>query len=191
MKLAEDRLAAVNIPFSRFPANLFTDRGKHRWIGMRGINASHLAVVETAKRECLSNVLIMEDDVIFRENFSDLWSRISPTLGTLSYDIFFGYNWWNTRGDMKSLRLARIKETVCTHFWAIQSRFYDTFIATVLANEALDKPACIDGIFTSQIAVMYSPTYNLVGQDEGISLVAEGSRKGVRWHADRHKPQWL
>jgi len=191
MRLAEQRLAAVGIPFERFSAKQFTEPANHRWLGTRGTNASHLGAVESAKRENLSNVLIMEDDVIFREDFNDHWPRIAPALGELGYDIFFGYNWWNTRGNARALRLRRLRETVCTHFWAIHSRFYDTFIATALANEASKRPACIDGIFTSSIAVMYAPTYNLVGQDEGVSLVSEPVHKKVRWCADRYKQSWL
>lgn len=191
MKLTKRRLDAVGIAFERFPARSFTEPGNYRWAGMRGIYASHLAIVQTAKSQNLSNVLIMEDDVIFRPRFRELWSEIVSKLDSLTYDIFFGYNWWNTQGNPKSLNILRIQTTLCTHFWVIHSRFYDAFIEIALANEAAKAPACIDGIFTAENSLLYAPTYNLVGQDEGISLVAEGMPKKIRWHADKHKHMWL
>jgi len=45
MTLATERLAKVGIPFQRFSARCFSDRGKHPCAGHRGANASHLAIV--------------------------------------------------------------------------------------------------------------------------------------------------
>lgn len=183
MELASKRLAKVGIPFERFSAKCFTDPGKHRWAGLRGTNASHLAVVQTAKEQKLGSVLIMEDDVIFREKFCEMWLQILPKLKNLNYDIFFGYNWRNKRGDPARIKILPLEKTLCTHFWAVRARFYDTFIETALMNESASRPSCIDNIFTSKIARICAPTYNLVGQDEGISLVAEGEAKKLRWSA--------
>lgn len=191
MRRTQERLDLVGIPFSRYPAVCFTDRGKFKSAGSRGNLITQLAIVQTAREKGLESVLIMEDDVVFREDFCELWSRIAPDLASREYDLFFAYNWWNQYGDRASLALRRIQQTVCSHFWAIHSRFYEGFISTVLANNTKRRPAAIDGIFTGDRAVLYSPTYNLVGQDEGVSLVAEGSCKPVRWHAKRHRPRWM
>jgi len=183
MTLATERLAKVGIPFQRFSARCFSDRGKHPCAGHRGANASHLAIVVEAKEQNLDSVLIMEDDVIFRENFCDLWSQILPALNHLKYDLFFGYNWRNRGGKPRNLRIVPIQKTLCVHFWAIHSSFFSRFITTALENEDTERPHCIDGIFTNKIARIFAPTYNLVGQDEGISLVMENVPKAIRWSA--------
>jgi hypothetical protein len=181
--LVHKRLADVGIEFERFPAICYTERGKHRWAGMRGANASHLAIVMEAQKQKLSNVLIIEDDVMFRERFHESWSKILPKLKSLKYDIFFGYNWLNRGGQLQDIDLVFIKNTPCVHFWAIQSEFYKTFIETALSNESSPQPQCIDRIFTSTNAVILAPTYNLVGQDQGISLVMENHAREARWSA--------
>ena len=183
MERTKGRLEKVGIPFQRFPAICFTDDGGHESAGERGNYCSHLAIVEAAQKEGLSSVLIMEDDVIFRDNFLYLWAQILPKLKLLNYDVFYGYNWWNKKGQAKSIDLAPIKSTVCTHFYAIHSRFYKKFIEITIANQKERRIRAIDGVFTTENAALFAPTYNLVGQDEGISLVKEGFAKKLRWSA--------
>ncbi|MGA2053333.1 MAG: hypothetical protein ABSH19_08480 [Opitutales bacterium] len=91
MAKATRRLFEAGIPFERFPAKCFTSRGNHKWPGMRGVNASHVAIVIEAERRGLNSVLIIEDDAIFRPNFRELWEKIRPQLQALDYDIFYGY----------------------------------------------------------------------------------------------------
>ena len=75
ISIPEKRLNDVGIPFELL-AKSFTDREKYRWHGMHGTNASSLRIVQAAKDRHISNVLIMEDDMISRVNFLVLWFRI-------------------------------------------------------------------------------------------------------------------
>lgn len=174
------RLQTVGIEFERFPALQFEGSGKRE--ALRGLNLSHLGVVREARRRKLESVLIMEDDAVFRPDFLKLWAIILPQLQTLEYDIFYGYDWHGARSSAADLRITAIESTYCAHFWAIHSRFYDSFIGTVELNEQKETPHAIDAIFTSRDARIYAPTYNLVGQDAGVSLITK-KMKPLRWSA--------
>jgi len=184
MKISK-RLAEINITFRRFSAKCFISKGNHKSAGMRGLNASHLAIVAEAKNRNFESVLIIEDDAIFRPNFIELWEKIQSELIDLKYDIFYGYNWANCGNNAKDIKITRIQHTLCTHFWAIRACFYEKFIAITESNETINLSRAIDQLFTSTVARIYAPTYNLVGQDAGISTVTEGSHLGVRWHYGR------
>jgi hypothetical protein len=183
MTLTSHRLAKVGIPFQRFPAKCFAERGNYRWAGMRGANASHLAIVQEAACQGLASVLIMEDDVIFRDNFCELWSKIVNKLATTDYDIFYGYNWRNKSRYCTDIDVIPIESTLCVHFWVIKSSFYNTFKEVTLKNDSTLRPKCIDTLFTNQLARIYAPTYNLVGQDQGISTVMGNGPRKLRWSA--------
>jgi GR25 family glycosyltransferase involved in LPS biosynthesis len=179
------RLNEMGISFERFRAICYTAKENHEWVGMRGVNASHLAIVIEAEHRSLENVLIIEDDAIFRPNFRELWQKIQPKLNSIDYDIFYGFNWRNRNPGFKYIDITEIRRTPCAHFWAIHSRFYRRFIDTIEANERLPVAKAVDQIFTSDIAKIYAPTYNLVGQDEGTSTTMGGALRGIRWHAMR------
>jgi hypothetical protein len=103
----------------------------------------------------------MDDDVIFRDSFLDLWKRILPQLRDVEYDIFYGYNWRNRGGRAENIDLAIISSTLCTHFYVVNSQFYATFIQIARANQNARKVHGIDGIFTSEIAALPSSSGGL------------------------------
>jgi GR25 family glycosyltransferase involved in LPS biosynthesis len=181
MAVLAPRLHNVGIEFERFQALQFEGSGKRE--ALRGANMSHLGVVREARRRKLENVLIMEDDAVFRPDFLKLWAIILPQLQTLDYDIFYGYSWHNTASSPAGLEItALIAGSYCAHFWAIHSCFYDSFIESVELNEQKETPLAIDTIFTHKKDRVYAPTYNLVGQDAGISLITK-KMKPLRWSA--------
>ena len=172
------RLGNVEIPFIRFSAKCFSDADGHQSAGERGNYASHLEIIETAQKEGLSNVLIMEDDVIFRDDFIDLWNQILPKFKDLEYDIFYGYNWRNKGGRADKIGLALIPSTLCTHFYVVHSRFYATFIQIARANQNTRRAHAIDGIITSKIAVLSGVQSSRKGFV--VSYCIEGKRESKR-----------
>jgi GR25 family glycosyltransferase involved in LPS biosynthesis len=179
MVLITQRLEGLGIEFERFQG--FEFNGTDYREALRGCNMSHSEVVREAQRRNLESVLIIEDDAVFRPDFLNLWSILLPQLQTLNYDILYGYDWSNRSTSVSGLRFTEIASTLCNHFWAIHSCFYDTFIETVVLNEQKETPAPMDTLFTNRIAEIYAPTYNLVGQDEGISGLVINERKPIRW----------
>jgi len=180
MGVLTPRLQAVGIEFERFQALQFEGSGKRE--AQRGDAFSHLEVVREARRRKLESVLIMEDDVVFRPDFLKLWAIILPQLQTLDYDIFYGYDWHSASTSAADLRITPIAGTFCSHFWAIHSCFYDTFIEAVELNDQKEAPLPVDTLFRSRKDRVYAPTYNLVGQDAGTSLITK-KFKPLRWSA--------
>jgi hypothetical protein len=180
MSLMARRLAKLGIDFERLAGIQFECA---TWrTAVRGCTMTHLEAVKIAQARNLESVLIMEDDAIFRPDFLMLWSILLPQLQNLSYDIFYGYDWRNNSTSASDLRIIPIESTLCNHFWAIHSRFYGSFIEACILNEQKDNPHPTDRIFTSQYARIYAPTYNLVGQDEGVSDIVN-KKKELRWSA--------
>lgn len=174
------RLHGLGIGFERLPGVEFESSVPRA--GARGCAMSHLGAVKEARDRGFESVLILEDDAIFRPDFPDLWSRLLPQMRGLDYDIFYGYDWDSRATSPSALGITPIAKTLCSHFWAIHSRFYDAFIETVSLNDRKEKRVSIDTLFSSGHARLYAPTYNLVGQDAGFSEV-RGLVKTARWSA--------
>lgn len=85
------------------------------------INCAHKQIVEWAKEECLSKVLIMEDDISFTDTKAfDYYLQNEPS----DYDIYLG-----------GIYLGIIKNGVVDaftgmHCYIVHERFYDTFLST-------------------------------------------------------------
>lgn len=173
------RLSALGIEFERFPGIRI---GHDKRQKLLGCNTTHLEIVKEAKRRNLESVLILEDDAIFRPDFLKLWSRLVPQLQKLEYDIFYGYEWHGKSTSSANITIVPVEHTYCAHFWAIHSRFYDSFIETVTLNNQREDFLAIDLIFTGKNARLYAPSYNLVGQDGGFSVLLE-EMKDLRWSA--------
>jgi GR25 family glycosyltransferase involved in LPS biosynthesis len=192
--LVDARLRAIGIVAERIPCKVPSEKGGFKSKGIRGCTESHEKAVKLAKERGYKNILIFEDDVIFRNNFLKLWEPLKARLSTLNYDLFYFYDWgrrdsrkrviinklfeWTKR--QQNIDIISIDSTLCNHAYAVNSPFYDKMLDIFAENEMIGK--VIDRLFDSTNARIYVPSYNLAGQDEGISRLT-GERKAVRWSA--------
>ena len=180
LTVALSRLRAVGIEAERVPAVVPAEQGPYETPGARGCIESHLLVTRLAQERGYASALVFEDDIVFRGNFLEQWALIESQVAQVSYDLFYFYDWFARAWKPWDLRVKSIDNTVCTHAYAIHSRFYDAAQRVYAENERVGLAA--DRIFNSSNARIYAPSYNLIGQESGHSTV-DGSTKQLRWSA--------
>ena len=181
-------LARAGIRAERLPAAVPTERGNYQSTGARGCAQSHERAVRLARKRSYRSVLIFEDDVILRRDFLGLWRRIEHEVAQLDYDLFFFYRWRVLAWSSRKLETVRIESTLCSHAYAVHSRFYDEALRHYGKSAEPGTPA--DQLFTSASARIYAPTFNLAGQAAGDSLIVP-ARKARRWSAYTDRLPWL
>ena len=118
----ENQLKLLNWNGKRFPAI------QHSF-GALGCSFSHLALLKYARRNKLSHILIMEDDVTFLEP-SVFLNSINKFLETHNdFDVLLLAG--NNMGDYKRIDNHCIKVTHCqtTTAYLVKSHYYDTLIS--------------------------------------------------------------
>lgn len=169
------RLEVEGIPFERFPAIVASggnDPVRAREIGCM---SSHFEVVRIARERKLENVLIFEDDVVFRPGFQAKWNDITENVRKIKFDLFYFYDWGGTKGSQLGPWLHPIVGTLCTHAYAVGSGYYDRFLqspVTMAIDQALYHATCSK----------WGVTPGLVGQDAGYSTIY-GKGRALRWSA--------
>lgn len=159
---------------------------KQSFIGAAGCMASHVNLWKTAKKNGYDNILIVEDDCIFRENLQQLFSqRISEVPNNWDLLYFGGvHKTCNGKYLPESvsdyvLKCARMITTTC---YAIKSSCYDLAIDTVLENEPVFH-AVVDGYLAAYIqpkcnAYAFAPPF--AWQRAGYSDI-QGGRRDYKW----------
>lgn len=181
MENTRAQLAAVGIPFERregiTACKLLPPKGANRL----GCLLTHLAIVREARRRRYGSVVVIEDDIVLRPQFLDLWADVSPSLRSLRYDLLYFYRWKKRVPEHRPLNLVAIDGTLCTHFYAVHSRFYDRYIHIVERQLANPRPKAIDLIFSSKAVRIFATSYNLVGQNAGPSRISLRPRPKIRF----------
>jgi hypothetical protein len=118
----ENQLKILNWNAKRFPAI------QHSF-GALGCSFSHLALLKYARRNKLSHILIMEDDVTFLEPsvFLNSLNKFLETHNDFDVLLLAG----NNMGDYKRIDNHCIKVTHCqtTTAYLVKSHYYDTLIS--------------------------------------------------------------
>jgi glycosyl transferase, family 25 len=164
-------LAPPKIQF--FQAIRPKDPGSFLSIGMRGCFLSHLAVLKLAREQNLSNVLIMEDDLLIPRSFKQKQHEIVSLLQQTEWNfVCFGHQENGDRHEPLDLRLPTIKKeeslaiyselgylptgdhATPTHFYGVNGRILDRLIAYL--EEVQHRPCNhpqggathLDGVYT-------------------------------------------
>ncbi len=127
---------------------------------------SHRSIIQIAKNKNLNNVLILEDDVIFKNNISDFISSSLNKLSTIDdWDIYYmSANIFDNPLRLVSENLLKIDGCYCIHAYAVNQRAYDRLLKY---NPETDIP--FDAYITVNSFNKYA-TYPLVcSQSDGIS----------------------
>lgn len=152
----ERELKEIGLDFSMaqvriFPAVRPAEALAFPSIGTLGCYLSHLEILRTARKEGLSNVLIMEDDLAISSRFNTLEKDVLNDLKSQNWDlVFLGYfpyhgfqlsdYYDDSHGQFVSASKL-LKETQYptqgTHFYAVNHTLYDALISFL--EELLSK----------------------------------------------------
>ena len=84
--------------------------------------------IDIARKEKWRNVVIMEDDIIFRKRFSKWWSEVESEVADYNWDILFLYRMQRIRVELGGpTRLIPIKQTMNTHCFVIREEWFSAY----------------------------------------------------------------
>lgn len=169
-------LSRIGVQYELFEAIMPTV-GTYKHATRVGCALSHMAVVKIAKDRGYKNVLVLEDDVIFRDNFIEMWNNLRPTFDTIDYDLFYFYDWTGDNAG-KPYQIVQGR-TYTTHCYALHSQFYDKFLATC---EEWCRDLAVDFIMAHAMkeCKKWITSPSLVGQREEMSMI-ENRVRTTRW----------
>jgi hypothetical protein len=177
MSDTREELKRCNISFERLNGVTVNSSGDFKKCGILGALSAHISAVKIAQERGYISTLIIEDDIILRPNFCDLWADTIPELHRLSYDLFFFYRWTLRPALVRPLGVMQIEKTVCTHFYAVHSKFYQLYINFAENQLKALRPKNIDEIFKAPEVNIWATSYNLAGQRSGQSNVTRSIRQ--------------
>ena len=97
-------------------------------IGYKGCLKSHQKCVEIAKLEKLDNILILEDDAIFTDNFNIIFENILKELTLIDWDLcFLGVKLENAPIKITN-NIYKLNNFYLAHAYLVNKKFFNTII---------------------------------------------------------------
>jgi GR25 family glycosyltransferase involved in LPS biosynthesis len=125
LRRVSDRLMALDVAFERFagvpPPDKVVEFGDRRInAAIHGCSASHASLLELVFQRGLDTALILEDDVVFRDDLREWMEPISRQLRDLDWGIFYcGLNLIEG-GRRVSANLGTVRLGYHTHAYAVR-----------------------------------------------------------------------
>jgi hypothetical protein len=156
---------------------------KHWGAGAEGCRRSHLGVLSEARDLGLNNVLILEDDAIFRKHsreaepvpydgFGNLLAGFMDDLPKNWDMLYLGGNHWRGKGHQIS-GMVHVINSLALHAYAVKNTVFQLLIDNAVKY---NKP--IDLIFAEDVhqhCNVYSSLPRIVGQESGESNITMSS----------------
>lgn len=145
--------------------------------GEIGCRTSHLNIIKKAKEEGLNNILILEDDFEFCDDFE---SKFKNYINQLPEDwqwIYFGGSHFEEPTKVTN-NIYRVNKTYTTHAYAIKSEIYDKLIETLEIFEPADvRLAALQKELNTYVTIPH-----LIYQRDGFSDIQNNnvSYEGIR-----------
>lgn len=165
-----DRLAHMTegcefagIDFERFEAATPDHQAAFKSPGSHGCFMSHVGVWKAALAAGCKRALVMEDDVVFPENFREAFSAIIGLLQFVEWDLFHGTAIRRTRDGI----LRQVKRVGCSHFYIAKAASLRYLLEH--SPPAIEKGMPIDQYITSMPLKKLVPPTNLTPQAVGYS----------------------
>ena len=119
----EGELARIGISGERFPAFKTSP-------GIIGCGQSHSGVLKEARARGYANVLVLEDDFMFRVSKEEFWALFAKALEEVpDYDVLMlGYS--INRSQPHSDTLVKVLDAQAGSAYLVSDKFYDTLIST-------------------------------------------------------------
>jgi GR25 family glycosyltransferase involved in LPS biosynthesis len=136
--------------------------------GAHGCLLSHDAVIDMARDDNLNSVLILEDDVVFDDDFVTKFEMWYPQVPHDWDMLYLGGNHNGLPVEKISDNVGRVKEMYATHAYAVKDNLYK-YIADRLSNPNICVDQCYAEIQKTANCYCFIPL--LAFQKEGYSDV--------------------
>jgi GR25 family glycosyltransferase involved in LPS biosynthesis len=176
-KECQKEFQKINIEVERYSAfdgnkiknveNLFV--GHFEKAGQFGALISHLNIIKKAKELEISSVVILEDDVVFCDDFNQEFNLGMNEIPENWDMIFFGSN--HIHPPIKiSNRICKLQRAYSAHCYVIRDRMYDELIRLI---EPMNEPLDVTYANIQPVYNCYVFNPHLVWQRPGYSDICE------------------
>lgn len=141
--------------------------------------------IETAQSRGLKSVLMMQDDIVFREEFDEQWRSIKDEVLQTDWDMLFFYRWYSEAivEPPGSIRLVPIEHTLCSHCIGIKADIFSAYrsvLRSVIEANEMDDTVATFKMLRDRGIRLYATNRNLAGQgDFASALSAAKGRAGL------------
>jgi GR25 family glycosyltransferase involved in LPS biosynthesis len=112
--------------FSAIDGTIIDNQSELKNNGAYGCALSHRDIIIKCKLDNVKNVLILEDDVVFRQNFQD---HVKENFEKLtSWDMIYLGGQHKRKPLYISDGLFKLKKCLATHAYAVSCNFYDEYL---------------------------------------------------------------
>lgn len=164
---ADSQLKSVNIPYEivhgvKLPLD---GTGRFTHAGEVGCFHSHLTCFDIARQNKSGHTIVMEDDIVFSNNFQTHFPKYLELIEKTDWDLF---QFYNAKNSEHSLRIITDIPTKNMHFYVINKNSAEFLYELVKrANRIIDE------VFTTMakenVIKMYSAGEQLVKQNTALS----------------------
>lgn len=146
-------------------------RRQRRWFrrGTQGYNyfLGFRKILETARDSQWSNFLFLEDDIVFTENFREVFAAATDELKKISWDLFYlGASHRKAKTLQVANNLLRVNGSLCMHAVAFNRTSYKPMLEIPMEN-------WLDLLVASRIHPKlncFACWPNIVNQQDGFSV---------------------
>lgn len=152
--------------------------------------------IERAQNSALNSVLLMQDDIVFREGFDELWKAVKDEVLRTDWDMLFFYRWHSQaiREPWGRMRLVPIEHTLCSHCVGIKAAVFENYrsvLQSVIAASEMEDTSATFRMLRDRGIRPYATNRNLAGQGNFASaLSAAKARAGLLAQFRVREPLW-
>jgi GR25 family glycosyltransferase involved in LPS biosynthesis len=151
-------------------------RGNKGHDAMVACKKSHQSIIETARNLKHNNICVLEDDVIFDDNFLNMADICVSNIPDDWDLLFLGHCFSKPYTEAISRMIYRPINIFCTHCYCVHKKAYDTIIEYLSNTKYLYMP--IDHIYNylhqKHILNMYMCYPSIANQIPNISDIGQG-----------------
>ena len=134
----------------------------------------HKKCIDFAKRRGWKNVVLLEDDIVFRDKFEKWWPEVENEVKQYNWDILFLYRWTYPPiyEPTTKTKLVPIQKTVCLHCLVVREEFYSTYQDAIDYSLQRGLPCDADRVFNylrKRGCRVFATNKNLAGQKGGLT----------------------
>lgn len=126
-------------------------RGKPRYIcAAMGCKMSHYEIIKLSKARGYKQILILEDDVEFKDGWKDILEYAMGELPEEWHMLYLSGNHREKPTDVGRRHLKKVTNTLTTHSYILNHTIFDT-----LLNQMMEISAEIDNVYTLVQSQLY------------------------------------
>lgn len=170
LKEQEDRLKRLtsHLEEKEAPVQLNIVDGIRAIPGSLGCTKSHKRIINYAKHKNLDEIIVIEDDIQFVDNFDIKYERIYKDLPE-DWDILVGgVSWIDEIKERVNSNLVKIGDFSATHFMVYRNKCYDKLLVD-MKGENIDR--FIGGLAKCDLLNVYCTTPFIAIQFDGFSTI--------------------